>query len=390
MKNKFIYFDNASTTHLSKNVLEIINFSYINFWGNVSSKYNFGIECSLKLEKIRNKIANIFNADNEDIVFTSGSSESISIAFNGVFDKFKPQSITISTIEHQASIIAANKLERKGWNLNKWPVDAEGILILEYIDKFINNNTTFVSLIWGQSEIGTIQPVQEIGKRCSELGVLFHVDGTQILSNGIFNWNKLNCDLLSLSAHKFGGPKGIGILLTNKNSRKVLTNRDISISHEYSIRQGTQSLPLIMGLYQSLKNIKGRIIFTKNSINFKYNKTIKLRNYFIDKIKNNNFFEITGSLENRLPNHISFILFNKDFMPIEAYKIVNYMSDNDISISSGSACSSSNKKHSSVLENIGLNKHKLLSNIRLSFNNENTTQELDKFYCLILKCIEIF
>ena len=390
MNNKYIYFDHASTSPLTKDVLKTINYSFDNYWGNVSSTYKFGIDCSTELETIRNKISILFNSNPEDIIFTSGSSESISIVFNAIEDNFPPSSITISTIEHQATNIVSNKLKKRGWNIKKWPVDNQGILKTNLINKFINRNIKLVSIIWGQSEIGSLQPIQYLGERCSNNKILFHVDGTQIISNGIFNWENLNCDLLSLSAHKFGGPKGVGILFTNKKSRKILVNQDISLTQEYSIRQGTQPLELISGLYKALENISGRISFKNYDVTFEENKTISLRNYFLKKIKNNIHFEITGSIVNRLPNHISFILLNKNLIPIKAFKIVRYMSENNIAISSGSACSSSSKKPSSTLASIGCNESKLFSNIRLSFNEENTYEELDKFYCLIIDCINIF
>ncbi len=390
MNNKYIYFDHASTSPLSKDVLKTINYSFNNFWGNVSSTYKFGIDCSIELETIRKKISILFNSKPEDIIFTSGSSESIAIAFSAISDNFSPSSITISNIEHQATNIVSNKLKKRGWNIKKWPVDKQGILKSDLIDEYINGESKFVSIIWGQSEIGTLQPVQYIGEDCLKKDILFHIDGTQIISNGIFNWENLNCDLLSLSAHKFGGPKGIGILFTNKKSRKFLFNKDISLTQEHSIRQGTQALALISGLHKALENIDSEIYLKNNHVNFKNNKMIILRNYFLKKIENNKYFEITGSIINRLPNHISFILLNKDFIPIKAYKIINYMSDHNIAISSGSACSSSSNKPSSTLASIGFNKSKLFSNIRLSFNEENTYEEIDKFYNLTLDCIDIF
>ena len=390
MNKKFIYFDHASTSPLSKDVLDTINYSFENYWGNVSSTYKFGIDCSTELETIRKKISILFNSEPEDIIFTSGSSESISIVFNEISDSFTPASITISTIEHQATNIVSNKLKKRGWNIKKWPVDNQGILKTNLINEYVNRNIKLVSLIWGQSEIGSLQPIQYIGEKCSNDNILFHIDGTQVISNGIFNWNNLNCDLLSLSAHKFGGPKGVGILFTNKKSRKILLNQDISLTQEYSIRQGTQPLSLISGLHKALENISSRIYFENYNVTFIENKTIYLRNYFLKKIENNKYFEITGSIEYRLPNHISFILLNKNLIPIKAYKVINYMSNHNISISSGSACSSASNKPSKTLESIGFDKLKLFSNIRLSFNEDNTYEELDKFYCLILDCINIF
>ena len=390
MKEDFIYFDHASTSPLSLDVLEVINSANLNYWGNVSATYKFGINCSIELESIRNNLASILNANSDDIIFTSGSSESISIVFNKISDNFRPENIVISAVEHQATVISSNILKKRGWKIIEWEVDNKGIVNLDKLENYLNPRTKLISIIWGQSEIGSLQPIQLIGKKCKENNILFHVDATQIISNGIFKWKDLNCDLLSLSAHKFGGPKGIGILLTSKNSRKVLINSDISFTHEYSIRQGTQSLPLICGMYQALKNINGLITFSNYDAVFKNNNIIFLKDYLLDLLKDNKYVEITGSIDNRLPNHISFILLNKNFLPIKAYKIINFMSDNNISISSGSSCSSSNKNPSKVLINIGLENNKLFSNIRLSFGEQNSIDELDIFYKLLLECIENF
>jgi len=212
MENNFIYLDNASTTPLSENVLNIINSTYRNYWHNPSSTYELGIKCSTYLEKIRSKIAYIFEAEPEDIIFTSGSSESTNNVFNNIYENFNKARVVISIIEHQATNICANKLRKQNWDNNEWMVNNDGILNISNIEKFLNNDTKLVSIIWGQSEIGTIQPVQFIGSKCEELNIMFHLDGTQILSNGIFSWIDLKCDFLSLSAHKFGGPIGSGIL----------------------------------------------------------------------------------------------------------------------------------------------------------------------------------
>jgi len=390
MKEDFIYFDHASTSPLSLDVLEIINSANLNYWGNVSATYKFGIDCSTELESIRNNIALILNSNSEDIIFTSGSSESISLVFNKLSDNFKPENIVISEVEHQATIISSNILKKRGWKIIEWEVNNKGIVDLYKLENYLNPKTKLISIIWGQSEIGSLQPIQLIGKKCRENNILFHVDATQIISNGIFKWKELNCDLLSLSAHKFGGPKGIGILLTNEKSRSFLRNSDIALTHEYSIRQGTQSLPLIFGMYQALKNISGLITFSNYDAVFRNNKVIFLKAYLLDLFKDNKYVEITGSIKNRLPNHLSFILFNKNHCPIKAYKIVNFMSDNNIAISSGSSCSSSNNNPSYVLTKLGLENNKLFSNIRLSFGEQNSIDQLDKFYNLLLECIQKF
>ena len=201
MGNNFIYLDNASTTPLSENVLNIINSTYRDYWHNPSSTYQPGIKCSTYLEKIRSNIANIFEAQAEDIIFTSGSSESTNIVFSNIYETFKNGRIVISNVEHQATNICANKLRKQNWDICEWTVNNDGILNISNIEKTLTKETNLASIIWGQSEIGTIQPVQFIGSKCKELNIMFHLDGTQILSNGIFSWKDLKCDFLSLSAH---------------------------------------------------------------------------------------------------------------------------------------------------------------------------------------------
>ena len=148
MENNFIYLDNASTTPLSENVLNIINSTYRNYWHNPSSTYELGIKCSTYLEKIRSKIAYIFEADPEDIIFTSGSSESTNIVFNNIYEKFKNGRVVISNIEHQATTICANKLRKQNWDIYEWTVNNDGILNISNIEKFLNNDTKLVSIIW--------------------------------------------------------------------------------------------------------------------------------------------------------------------------------------------------------------------------------------------------
>ncbi|MBO6960651.1 MAG: aminotransferase class V-fold PLP-dependent enzyme [Prochlorococcus marinus CUG1438] len=390
MENNLIYLDHASTTPLSENVLNIINKTYINYWNNPSSTYKAGIKCSTFLEKIRSKIAYIFDAEPEDIIFTSGSSESTNIVFSNIYETFKKGRVVISNVEHQATTICVNKLRRQSWNISEWSVDNDGILNISNIDKTLTKETKLVSIIWGQSEIGTVQPVQYIGTKCEKSNIVFHLDGTQIISNGIFSWKDLKCDFLSLSAHKFGGPKGIGILLTKEKSRQILKNKDIALTQEYSIRQGTQALPLIAGMYESLKNIKGKIKLYDYKTEFPKSNINKLKNYIFQKFEDNNHIKITGSIIDRLPNHISFILLNKRFEPIRAYKIVNFMSENNIAISSGSACSSSSGKPSSTLKNIGFKNDELYSNIRVTLGSINNKFEIDKFLKLIQICIDKF
>ena len=390
MVNKFIYFDHASTSPLSKNVLSSINYASSNYWGNVSSSHNFGIECSYQLEKIRKDIATRFSTISENIIFTSGSTESISLVFNKFSTIYNNGSLLISSVEHNATTLSANILKDRGWKVNKINVDNTGIIDIQQIHDFDSKDLKFISIIWGQSEIGSVQPIQQIGEIFLKEDIIFHVDGTQIISNGLFNWDELNCDLLSFSAHKFGGPKGIGVLLCNEKSRNIIKNNDISLSHEYSIRAGTQSIPLISGLNVALSNITSRIQITSENVLFGRTKAQDIRDYLLNIIIKNNKIQITGNIKNRLPNHLSFILFNSSGKPIKSSYVINFMSDNNIAVSSGSACSKFTNIANKPLKNMGFSEELIDSNIRVSFNSENTKEEVDKFYKLILECINQF
>ena len=311
MKSNLIYLDHASTTPLTKDVLKDIYSANLNYWGNVSSTHKLGIECAIKLEKVRTEIAKIFNAKTENILFTSGATESISIVFSSLDYINKPLKIVTSKLEHQATNIELKKYFKKGWEISYLPLDPDGRIKTDLLDKYFNKEVKLVSIIWGQSEIGTIQPILNIGKMCKLYKIPFHIDATQIVSNGIFDWQKLDCDFLSLSAHKFGGPKGVGLLITKMESRELIRNQDISITQEYSIRAGTQPLPLIIGMLTALKNIRSKILFNEDITVFKNEKLNLLQKYLLSKFAKNSNIEIIGSLKNRLPNHISFILLNK-------------------------------------------------------------------------------
>ena len=390
MNKKLIYFDHASTSPLSENVLSSINNASLIYWGNISSTHTLGIECSIQLEKIRSNIASKFHTKSENIIFTSGSSESISLVFNQIGDHYKKGELIISKVEHNATFVAANILKRRGWLINKVDVDNTGLIEINNFIEKLSSEVKFVSIIWGQSEIGSLQPVQDIGEICSKNNIIYHIDATQIIGSGLFKWDDLKCDLLSFSAHKFGGPKGIGMLLCNDRSRNIIMNSEISFSHEHSIRQGTQSIPLISGLNTALNNIKNKIYISNNDIFFAKSKSKELRDYLFDLIKNNKNIKITGNIKLRLPNHLSFILFNRDNLPIESYKIINFMSDNNIAISSGSACSNFKENQYSVLNEMNYPKDLIKSNIRVSFSNKNRKDEVDVFNDLILECIERF
>ena len=261
---KQIYIDGCSTSPPRIEVINRINEIYSHYWANPSSIHTPGIKSAEILENSRLSIAKILNADYKEIIFTSGATESINLALTGSAENLDPGRIIISSVEHPAVIEAAKLLARKGWEVVEWPVDCKGKIDLNQIETLLSPPTKIVSLIWGQSEIGTIQPIQIIGYKCRERGILFHTDATQYINHLPISWKNLPVDLLTLSAHKFRGPKGIGLLLIRNDSDFTLTPLFPGIKSDNYLRSGTPPVALISGMDIALKMLY-RIYFSNEN-----------------------------------------------------------------------------------------------------------------------------
>lgn len=361
-----IYLDNAATTQMDNKVFdEILPYLKGNY-GNPSSAYKIGRDNKDTIEDARKEVALILNAKPSEIYFTSGGSESDNMALKGIalgnIDKGKH--IITSKIEHTAVLDTCKELEREGFRVSYIDVNEQGIVNLEQLENEIRKDTILISIMYANNEIGTIQPIKKIGEIAKKYNILFHTDSVQAIGNIKIDVEEMNIDALSLSAHKFYGPKGSGALYLKDGIR---FRKYLNGGHqEKNRRAGTENVAGIIGLAKA-------ITLAYENLGEKNKRLLELRNYFIDKIeKNISNIKINGDLENILPGTISVSF---DF--IEADNILYELDKKGIYISTGSACTTGSIESSHVLKAIGLSDTKAHSTIRISLGKYNTKEEID-------------
>ena len=244
---KDIYLDASATTPPHLDVITKLKDIQFECWGNPSSIHKVGVIAREILERSRLSIANKLKASSDELFFTSGATESNYLALKAVSNNLDKGRIVISSVEHPSINLIANQLRNEGWDIKYWPVDRYGIIDLDLLEEVLSPPTKLVSIIWGQSEIGSIQPINLIGMECKKRNILFHTDATQVLPCGLIDWSNLNVDMLSASAHKLQGPKGIGLLMLRKGIQDLLMKNPSYGFKIGSIRSGTESVPLIAG-----------------------------------------------------------------------------------------------------------------------------------------------
>lgn len=363
---KIVYFDHAATTYVKREVLNAM-IPYFNIeYGNPSSMYSIGRSARRAVENAREKVARVLNCDISEIIFTSCGSESDNLAIKGFAyaNKEKGKHIITSKIEHPAVLNTCKKLESKGYRITYLNCDANGFIDINQLEKEINKDTILISIMMANNEIGTIQDVKKIGQIAHNKGIVFHTDAVQGVGNLRIDVKDMNIDMLSLSAHKFYGPKGIGALYVRDG---INIERIQDGGHqEMNKRAGTENVAEIVGL--------GKAIEIANFNLEEYNKhLLTLREYFIDKIKQNTKnVKINGSLEKRLSGNI-----NISFKEKDSSEILLQLDKRGICASGGSACSSGMNSPSHVLLAIGLDKDYISGTIRISLGEENTKQDID-------------
>ena len=363
---KIVYFDHAATTYVKREVLNAM-IPYFNIeYGNPSSMYSIGRSARRAVENAREKVARVLNCDISEIIFTSCGSESDNLAIKGFAyaNKEKGKHIITSKIEHPAVLNTCKKLESKGYRITYLNCDANGFIDINQLEKEINKDTILISIMMANNEIGTIQDVKKIGQIAHNKGIVFHTDAVQGVGNLRIDVKDMNIDMLSLSAHKFYGPKGIGALYVRDG---INIERILDGGHqEMNKRAGTENVAEIVGL--------GKAIEIANFNLEEYNKhLLTLREYFIDKIKQNTKnVKINGSLEKRLSGNI-----NISFKEKDSSEILLQLDKRGICASGGSACSSGMNSPSHVLLAIGLDKDYISGTIRISLGEENTKQDID-------------
>ena len=361
-----VYADNAATTKTSeaatKAMVDIMN----NVYGNPSSLHTTGQKAKEVLEKARLDVAKCIGANFKEIYFTSGGSEADNQAIISAarFGARKNKKHIVSTkIEHHAVLHTLNKLEKEGFEVTLLDVPENGIVKVEDVKNAIREDTALVTIMYANNEIGTIQPIKEIGAICKEKGVIFHTDAVQAVGHINIDVNEDNIDMLSFSGHKFYGPEGVGVLFARQNI--PLVNVIEGGAQERGKRAGTENLPAIVGMAVALKDACSNIEETAK-------KEIQLRDRLIEGLSTISHSMLNGDKEKRLPGNVNFI-----FEGIEGESLLLLLDARGIEASSGSACTSGSLDPSHVLLAIGRPHEVAHGSLRLTINSENTLEEMD-------------
>ncbi len=371
-----IYFDNAATTKLDENVLETMMPYLTNSFGNPSSIYKLAQKNRIAIENSRNKIAKIINAKPNEIYFTSGGTESDNWALKCIAQTYqnKGKHIITSSIEHHAILHSCKYLESQGFRVTYLPVDKDGVVDLDALKKSICPDTILISIIFANNEIGTIQPIEEIGKIAHENNIIFHTDAVQAMGAIPIDVEKLNIDALSMSAHKFYGPKGIGALYLSKKI-KIIPLIDGG-AQEMQKRAGTENVAAIVGMATALENAYADLEANNNYIK-------NLRDKIIDGILKIPHTRLNGHRTKRLPNNV-----NISFEFIEGESLLLLLDSKDIYASSGSACTSGSLDPSHVLLAIGLPHEIAHGSLRITLGKHNTQQDVDTLLSVLPEIIK--
>lgn len=365
--NKLIYLDNAATTKTAPEVVDAMLPYFIEYYGNPSSVYDFAAESKAAVTKARHRIAEVLNAKTEEIYFTAGGSEADNWALKAAFEAYKGKGNHIITtkIEHHAILHTCEYLEKvRGAKITYLDVDENGIVRLEDLEKAITPETILISVMFANNEIGSIQPIKEIGMIAREHGILFHTDAVQAFCQLPIDVDECNIDMLSSSAHKINGPKGIGFLYIRKGVK--IRSFVHGGAQERKRRAGTENVPGIVGYGAAADR-------AAKTMEERAKKEIELRDYLIGRITSEiPYVKLNGDPVKRLPNNV-----NVSFRFIEGESLLLMLDGCGICGSSGSACTSGSLDPSHVLLAIGLPHEIAHGSLRLSLSEETTKEELD-------------
>ena len=335
-------------------------------WANPSSLHGYGLAAAEALERARQKICMALGAVSDELVVTSGATESVHLALLGSTALKEPGRVVISAVEHPAVVAAAARLSQLGWQVQIWPVGPDGQLNMDLLEEMLAPPTQLVSLNWGQSEIGTLQPILQIGEACRRRGILCHTDATQLLSQARLDWRALPLDLLSGSAHKFQGPRGVGLLLT----RPEVLQQPIfgGGGQQQGWRSGTEAIALTAGMAEALSALPPHHPITGNEAPAGLTPELRrCRDRLLDQLMERKGVQSTGAgPEQRLPHHISVVVSDADGQPVSGRELVRQLAMQGVAASSGSACSSGRSQDSAVLTAIDLPAPLRRSGLRLS------------------------
>lgn len=361
-----IYLDNAATTKTAPEVVDAMLPYFSEYYGNASTIYSLGAESKKAMDHARQTIADSLGAKPEEIYFTAGGSESDNWALKATAEAYasKGKHIITTKIEHHAILHTCEYLEKRGFEITYLNVDRDGLISLDELKAAIRPDTILISVMFANNEIGTIEPIAEIGEIAKEHGVLFHTDAVQAYAQVPINVDEMHIDMLSASGHKLNGPKGIGFLYIRKGVK--IRSFVHGGAQERSRRAGTENIPGIVGLGAAVERAM-RIMDTKTR------KESELRDYLIGRLENEiPHCWLNGHRTKRLPNNINF-----SFLFIEGESMLIMLDMKGICASSGSACTSGSLDPSHVLLAIGLKHEEAHGSLRLTLSEESTKEEMD-------------
>lgn len=361
-----VYADNAATTKMSAAAISAMLPYMDKIYANPSSLHSLGQEAKEALENARERVAKVLGCEAREIIFTSGGSEADNqaiISAARIGERKGRKHIVSTAFEHHAVLHTLDKLKKEGFEITLLDVGEKGIVTPQQVSDAIREDTALVTVMYANNEIGTIQPVEEIGKVCRERGVLFHTDAVQAAGHLHIDVKKQNIDMLSLSGHKFHGPKGVGVLYAKKGI--ALTNIIEGGAQEKSKRAGTENIPAIMGMTAALEE-------AAKNIDTNAEKVSAMRDRLIDGLSRIPHSILNGDRENRLPNNVNFC-----FEGIEGEAMLLLLDDMGVCASSGSACTSGSLDPSHVLLAIGRPHEIAHGSLRLSLCEENTEEEIE-------------
>ncbi|MFM6897420.1 MAG: cysteine desulfurase family protein [Microcystis panniformis] len=371
-----IYLDYSATTPTHPQVIERVATILRHHWGNPSSLHSWGQDTATVIEMAREQVAGLINANPDQIIFTSGGTEADNLAIIGVAQQYnRPRHIIISSVEHSAIAEPCKQLEQQGWQITRLPVNRQGRVNPLDLKAAIQSDTVLISIIYGQSEVGTLQPIEELGSIARERGVLFHTDAVQVAARCDIDVRKLPVDLLSLSSHKIYGMQGSGALYIRAGVDILPLLR--GGGQEKGLRSGTQAVPAIASFGLAAELAQKDLISEKMRL-------IALRDRLFDLLADYPYLLPTGNRFYRLPHHVSFIVRPDYDSHITGKQLVRQLNLAGIGISSGSACHSGKLSPSPILKAMGYSDREALAGIRLTLGRDTSAADID-WTALVLK-----
>jgi len=373
------YLDACATSPPSEGVMRVMAEAQRSAWANPSSLHGFGLQASELLERSRERLAGMLGASQHDLIFCSGATEAIHLALQGQAGVASPGRLVISSVEHPATEAAADALRRQGWDVTRLPVDHRGVINLAALRELLVPPTRLVSLIWGQNEVGTLQPLEAVGHLCRAAGIALHVDAVQVVGHRPVDADALGVDLLSCTAHKLGGPRGIGLLLRR---RGVALHPQIGGSQEGGLRGGTEATVLAAGFAQALEEASERLRSHGGK-----DPLAGPRDRLLAQLLEMPGVSLSGPApqdpEGRLPHHISLVVTSEAGLPLPGRELVRRLWRQGLAVSSGSACSAivtpaSRGGGSAVLRALGYPESHCASGLRISLGPWLTPADLER------------